>query len=217
VSRIRVLLVDDHAVVRAGYRVLLRDVPEIDVIGEADSGEAAYQLYVDKVPDVVVMDLSLPGMGGLEAIRRITARDADARILVFSMHDDVAFVDQALRAGARGYITKRSAPEVLADAIKEVSNGGMYIEPELERALTLQPQENDRLARLSPREFSIFCMLADGLSSAEIAQRLCLSGKTVANYGTLIKKKLGARNQAELVHLALGRGVANAIPRDSEV
>jgi DNA-binding NarL/FixJ family response regulator len=93
-----VLLVDDHIVVRAGYRVLLRDVPEIEVIGEAESGEAAYRQYVEKAPDVVVMDLSLPGMGGLEAIRRITARDADARILVFSMHDDVAFVDQALRA-----------------------------------------------------------------------------------------------------------------------
>jgi DNA-binding NarL/FixJ family response regulator len=215
-SKIRVLLVDDHLVVRAGYRVLLRDVPEIEVIAEADSGEAAYQQYIELTPDVVVMDLSLPGMGGLEAIRRITARDADARILVFSMHDDVAFVDQALRAGARGYITKRSAPEVLADAIKEVSGGGMYVEPELERALTLERPGSDRLTRLSPREFSIFCMLADGLSTAEIAQRLCLSGKTVANYGTLIKKKLGARNQAELVHLALGRGVTGTIRKDSE-
>jgi len=216
VTRIRVLLVDDHVVVRAGYRVLLRDVPEIEVIGEAESGEAAYRQYVEQTPDVVVMDLSLPGMGGLEAIRRITARDADAHILVFSMHDDVAFVDQALRAGACGYITKRSAPEVLADAIKEVAGGGMYVDPDLERALTREQPASDRLSRLSPREFSIFCMLADGFSTAEIAQRLCLSSKTVANYGTLIKKKLGARNQAELVHLALGRGVANPIPREPE-
>ena len=206
-SRVRVILVDDHAVVRAGYRVLLQDVPEIEVIGEAESGEGAYRLYVDVVPDVVVMDLSLPGMGGLEAIRRIVARDADARILVFSMHDDVAFVDQALRAGAQGYITKRSAPHVLAEAIREVAGGGGYLERELETALARESSGQDRLSRLSPREFSIFCMLAEGLGAAEIAKRLCLSAKTVANYGTLIKKKLGARNQAELVHLALGRAV----------
>jgi DNA-binding NarL/FixJ family response regulator len=207
VSSVRVILVDDHAVVRAGYRVLLRDVPEIEVVGEAPSGEEAYRLYVELAPDVVVMDLSLPGMGGLEAIRRIVARDADARILVFSMHDDVAFVDQALRAGAQGYITKRSAPHVLADAIREVAAGGGYLERELEAALARESPGQDRLSRLSPREFSIFCMLAEGLGAAEIAQRLCLSAKTVANYGTLIKKKLGARNQAELVHLALGRGM----------
>jgi DNA-binding NarL/FixJ family response regulator len=209
------LLVDDHVVVRAGYRVLLRDAPEIEVIAEAASGESAYRQYVETAPDVVVMDLSLPGMGGLEAIRRITARDGEARILVFSMHDDVAFVDQALRAGARGYITKRSAPEMLADAIEEIADGGVYLDPQLERALREQPGE-DRLSRLSPREFSIFQMLAEGQSTSDIAQRLCLSAKTVANYGTLIKKKLGVRNQAELVHLALGRGVGAATPRDGE-
>jgi DNA-binding NarL/FixJ family response regulator len=131
------------------------------------------------------------------------------------MHDDVAFVDQALRAGARGYVTKRSAPEMLADAIKEIADGGLYLDPQLERALREQPSE-DRLSRLSPREFSIFRMLAEGQSTTEIAQRLCLSAKTVANYSTLIKKKLGARNQAELVHLALGRGVAATGPRDGE-
>jgi DNA-binding NarL/FixJ family response regulator len=207
VSRVRIILVDDHAVVRAGYRVLLRDVPEIEVVGEAESGEGAYRLYVDLAPDVVVMDLSLPGMGGLEAIRRIVARDADASILVFSMHDDVAFVDQALRAGAQGYITKRSAPHVLTEAIREVAGGGGYLERELEAALARESTGQDRLSRLSPREFGIFCMLAEGLSAAEIAQRLFLSAKTVANYGTLIKRKLGARNQAELVHLALGRAV----------
>lgn len=211
---IRVLLVDDHVVVRAGYRVLLRDVPEIEVVAEAESGEAAYRLYVELQPDVVVMDLSLPGMGGLEAIRRITARDGNARILVFSMHDDVAFVEQALRAGAQGYITKRSAPDVLADAICEIAAGGVYVDPALER--TLARPGDDPLTRLSPREFSIFQMLAQGLSTAEVAAQLCLSAKTVANYGTLIKRKLGAKNQAELVHLALGRGIAAADTRPPE-
>jgi two-component system, NarL family, invasion response regulator UvrY len=214
VSLIRVLLVDDHVVVRAGYRVLLRDVAEIEVVAEAESGEAAYRLYVELAPDVVVMDLSLPGMGGLEAIRRITARDNAARILVFSMHDDVAFVEQALRAGAQGYITKRSAPDVLADAIREIAAGGVYVDPALER--TLARPGDDPLTRLSPREFSIFQMLAQGLSTAEVAAQLCLSAKTVANYGTLIKRKLGAKNQAELVHLALGRGIAAADPRPGE-
>jgi DNA-binding NarL/FixJ family response regulator len=132
------------------------------------------------------------------------------------MHDDIAFVEQAMRAGAQGYVTKRSAPEVLADAIKEIASGGVYFDPATERGLAVSRPRDDRLSRLSPREFSIFRMLADGQSTAEIAQRLCLSAKTVANYGTLIKKKLGVRNQAELVHLALGRGVGAADPRDGE-
>jgi two-component system, NarL family, invasion response regulator UvrY len=212
VTTVRVLLVDDHAVVRAGYRALLLGVPGIEVIGEADSGESAYRQYADHAPDVVVMDLSLPGMGGLEAIRRILARDAEARILVFSMHDDVAFVDQALRAGAQGYITKRSAPEVLADAIAEIARGGVYIDAALEQALAEAPSDENRLSRLSPREFSIFRMLAAGLATGEIAERLCLSTKTVANYATAIKRKLGARNQADLVHLALRHGAAGRPP-----
>jgi DNA-binding NarL/FixJ family response regulator len=211
---IRVLLVDDHAVVRAGYRVLLRDAPEIEVCAEAGSGEQAYLLYVEKQPDVVVMDLSLPGMGGLEAIRRIIARDSEARILVFSMHDDSAFVEHALGAGVRGYVTKRSAPDVLAEAIKTIAAGGVYLDRSLERHAGASAA-NDALSALSPREFSIFLLLAEGLGTAEIADRLCLSAKTVANYGTLIKKKLGARNQAELVYLALRRGVAAPLPPGS--
>ena len=108
-NKIRVLLVDDHAVVRAGYQMLLQNTDDIEVVSEADSGEQACKHYVDKNPDVVVMDLSMPGMGGLEAIRRIVARDADAKVLVFSMHESTIFVEQALQAGARGYITDRKS------------------------------------------------------------------------------------------------------------
>lgn len=211
-EKIRVLLVDDHAVVRAGYRVLLRGAPEISIVAEADSGERAYQRYVEHTPDVVVMDLSLPGMGGLEAIRRILARDSNARVLVFSMHEDVAFVEQALRAGAKGYITKTGAAEVLIDAIKEVADGQVFLDRRLAQNLALKKSSEATLSELSPREFSIFCLLAEGVSTAEIAKRLNVSGKTVANYSTLIKRKLGVQNRAELVYLALRHGLVTPQP-----
>ncbi|MFT5132086.1 MAG: two-component system invasion response regulator UvrY, partial [Gammaproteobacteria bacterium] len=115
---INILLVDDHAVVRAGYRMLLQNSEEINIVAEVETGEQACKAFVDYNPDVVVMDLSMPGMGGLEALRRICARDAKAKVLVFSMHENTVFVDQTLNAGAKGYITKSSAPDVLINAIK---------------------------------------------------------------------------------------------------
>lgn len=133
--RIRVLLVDDHAVVREGYKILLRGAADIEVAAEADTGEAACQRFAESAPDVVVMDLALPGMGGLEAIGRIVARDPTAKVLVFSMYDDPLFVERALANGARGYITKRSAPEDLVDAVRQVAAGGTHLDSELERRL----------------------------------------------------------------------------------
>ena len=121
------LLVDDHAVVRAGYQLLLKQSDKIEIVAEASSGEQASKLFTDLSPDVVVMDLSLPGISGLEAIRRIIRKDANAKILVFSMHEDTVFVDQALRAGARGYLTKSSAPKTLIKAIEEIAKGVGYI------------------------------------------------------------------------------------------
>ena len=206
---VRLLLVDDHAVVRAGYRTLLQHSPEIEIVAEADSGESACRAFVACEPDVVVMDLSLPGMGGLEAIRRIVSRDHRAKILVFSMHDDTAFVEQALHAGAKGYVTKSSAPEVLADAVKAVAEGKVYLDHKLAQDLAVQKVRgrSDLLAQLSTREFEIFCLLAEGLSAAEVAKRLCLSAKTVANYNTQIKSKLGVRSTGELIHLAIRHGI----------
>lgn len=211
-GRIRVLLVDDHAVVRAGYRLLLQNSSDVDIVAETDSGESACRLYADLYPDVVIMDLSLPGMSGLEAIRRIIYRDPRARILVFSMHDDMIFVDQAVNAGASGYITKSSAPEVLIDAIKEIARGKTYLEAEAAQHLAYRKLrgEDTPFSGLSTREFEIFCYLAEGLNTSEIAERLSLSYKTVANYSTQIKNKLNVNSVAELTRLAIRHGVVEA-------
>jgi two-component system, NarL family, invasion response regulator UvrY len=205
---VRVLLVDDHEVVRAGYRTLLQE-SGVEVVGEAADGAIACQQYLTLAPDVVIMDLSLPGAGGLEAIRRILARDPEARILVFSIHDDVAFVEQALRAGARGYITKASAAEILVEAVGEVASGRTYLDRQLAQVLALRNTHGQvgALSCLSVREFEIFCLLAEGIAVAAVAKRLSLSQKTVGNYATQIKRKLNVQNTSELVHLAIRHGV----------
>jgi DNA-binding NarL/FixJ family response regulator len=210
-ERVRVLLVDDHAVVRAGYRLLLQNAPEIEVIAEADTGELACRKFAELAPDVVIMDLALPGMGGLAAIRRIVARDRQARVLVFSMHEDPLFVEQALAAGARGYITKSSAPHVLVQAVKSIAAGHVHIDAGVAQRLAVQRSRGDNatLANLSTREFEIFCLLAEGLSSSEIGKRLSLSAKTVANYSSQLKTKLEVGTAAELTRLAIRLGIVN--------
>jgi DNA-binding NarL/FixJ family response regulator len=211
-TRLRVLLVDDHAVVRAGYRLLLHAEPDVEVVAEADSGELACRLYADHAPDVVVMDLALPGMGGLEAIKRMRMRDAAARILVFSMHEEPMFVERALAAGASGYVPKSSAPEVLVAALRQVAAGGRYLDRGLERRLAFDRVRghDSPLMELSTREFEIFCLLAEGASSAEIARRLSLSPKTVANYSTQLKGKLNAGSVADFARLAIRHGIIRA-------
>ena len=211
-DKIRILLVDDHAVVRAGYRLLLTNAKDMEIIGEAETGEEAYRAYNEQNPDVVVMDLSLPGMGGLEAIRRIVARDAKAMILVFSMHDDTVFVDQALNAGAKGYVTKNSAPEVFQEAIREIISGKTYLDSELAQNLAFQKTrgKDSPLMGLSTREFEIFCLLAEGHNTSEIAKRLSLSYKTVANYSTQIKNKLKVNTVAELARIAIRHNIVQA-------
>jgi len=209
--KIRVLLVDDHAVVRAGYRMLLKNSENIEVVAEADSGEQACKAFIDLQPDVIVMDLSMPGIGGLEAIRRIIARDANAKILVFSMHEDTVFVEQALQAGAQGYISKSSAPEILVEAIKELAAGKTHIDSDIVQRLALQKSrgKGSLFSGLSTREFEIFCLLAEGLNTSEIAKRLSLSYKTVANYSTQIKAKLNVSTIAELARLAIRHNIVN--------
>ncbi len=206
---IKVILVDDHAVVRAGYRMLLQNSSEIEIVAEAENGEQGCKAYVDYSPDVVVIDLSLPGMGGLEAIKRITARDTKAKILVFSMHENTVFVDQALNAGAKGYITKNSAPNVLISAIKEIAQGGVYIDADIAQHLAFQKARNQEtpFSNLSTREFEIFCFLAEGLNTSQIAKRLSLSYKTVANYTTQIKSKMEVKTVAEIARIAISHGV----------
>ena len=208
---IRVLLVDDHPVVRAGYKLLLEHAGEIEVIAEADSGELACRRYTDHRPDIVIMDLSLRGMGGLDAIGRIVARDPGAKILAFSMHEDAMFAERAVEAGARGYITKRSAPHVLVDAAKQVAAGGVYLDREIAQRLAFQKAggRTEPLKALSTREFEILCLIAGGATTIEIGKRLSLSSKTVANYTTQIKSKLGVATIAELTRLAIRHGVVD--------
>lgn len=208
----RILLVDDHAVVRAGFRTLLENQLDLCVIAEAESGEAACRHYVEHEPDVVIMDLSLPGIGGLEAIRRIVSRDTSARILAFSMHEDTIFVEQALQAGARGYIGKSSAPVELVEAVRQIANGSIYIDADIAQRLAFQKTKggDTPFENLSTREFEIFCLLAEGLSGNEIANRLSLSYKTIANYATQIKAKLEVSTPAELARLAIRHGIVNA-------
>lgn len=203
-NAIRALLVDDHAVVRTGYRMLLEQAG-IDIVAEADSGEAACRMFLETQPDVVVMDLSLPGISGLEAVRRIVARDSRARILVFSMHDNPVFIDQAINAGARGYITKRSAANVMVEALRAIAAGKVFIEPGLAQELAFRKirERDSPFAALSTREFEICTLLAQGCNTSEIAKRLSISYKTVANYSTLIKGKLGIGTNAELARLAI--------------
>ena len=211
-NTIKVMLVDDHAVVRAGYNMLLKNSPEIAVIAEAGSGEEAYRLYSVHKPDVVVMDLSLPGIGGIEAIKRICSRDNKATILVFSMHEEVIFVEQALQAGASGYITKSTDPQLLVQAIIMLSKGEKYIDAELAQRLAYEKSrgQDSLLSDLSTREFEIFCMLAEGLNTSEIAKRLSLSYKTVANYSTQIKSKLNVTTIADIARLAIRYNIIQA-------
>ncbi len=212
-NKLNILLVDDHAVVRAGFNMLLSSYEFIDKITDAASGEEALRCYKQLTPDVVVMDLSMPGIGGLETIRRLTKEHPDAIVLVYSIHESSIYIEHALQAGAKGYINKNSAAEILAEAICKVSRGESYTDTEFsdDEPDLLQAKSNiscDRsVENLSPREFDVFCLLAKGLNAHEISDNLCLGYKTVANYSTQIKNKLNANTTVDLTHIAMMSGV----------
>jgi two-component system, NarL family, invasion response regulator UvrY len=210
--RISVLLVDDHAVVREGYRRLMERTSDLKVIAEASNGEDAYRIYGETPIDVVVMDVSLPGMSGIETTRRMLARSPAARVLVFSMHEDAMFASRALQAGAKGYVTKSSAPEVLVEAVRSVASGKIYITQDVAQQLAMQSLPGQRLPlnTLSPREFEVFRLLAQGVGVPDIATRLSLSQKTIANYQSSIRQKLEVTNAAQIVRLAISCGLAEA-------
>ena len=209
---IRVLLTDDHEVVRAGYTRLLESTSDIDVIAEASSGEEACTSYFECRPDVLIMDLNMPGMGGLEACRRIRARDPKANILVFSVHENEVMLERALDAGIKGYISKRSASRVMIQAVRKVAAGEVYVGEEMMSHLVGQRKSVDgvQLKDLTPREFEVFRLLADSKSVNEIAGILNISPKTVGHHMTHIKEKLGISNIAGLTHLAIRLGISSA-------
>jgi len=208
-ARIGVMLVDDHAVVRMGFRLLLDAAPDMRVVAEADSGEEAIRRIDEARPEVVVLDISMPGIGGLEAVRRILAKEPAARILVLSAHEDAMHARRVLKAGAAGYLTKRSAAEALIQAIREVCQGKTFLEPQIARELALRQVAGtaEPLDTLSEKEFKVFLALAGGQSVQDIAAVMSLSPRTIGTHLYNIKQKLGASNSAELALIAMRAGL----------
>lgn len=204
---LRVALVDDHAVVRAGYRRLLECERDLEVVAEFGSGEAAVAALTrdaDPGADVLVLDLSLPGLSGLDLLRRLVSRCPSLQVLVFTMHDAPAMVQQCLRLGAAGFVTKSSDPEVLVDALRRVARGETALSPDVADVDTAGGPAH---AALSPRELDVLQRLVTGRSVDEIAQAMHLSPKTVANYQTELRRKLGVGNAVELLQYARLHGL----------
>jgi len=202
----KILLVDDHEVVRAGFKSLLMSNGYCNVI-EADSAELGYKVYIDQNPDVIVCDINMPGMGGTEMIRRVKARNNEAKIIVLSMYDDASHVENMRKLGVSGYVTKRSAPTELLAAIDAVSKLEFYLSQDLAKKsadLDVCPSE---INSLSKREFEIFVLLAQGSAVSEVATALNISPKTASNHRDNIMHKLGVKNLVELSLCAIRHGV----------
>ncbi|WP_042300837.1 response regulator [Paraburkholderia kururiensis] len=208
-NAISVLLVDDHAVVREGYRRLLELNADVNVCGEAADAATAYQRFCTLQPDVVVMDVSLPGASGIEAMRRMLAREPHARVLIFSVHEEAIFVRRALDAGALGYVTKASAPDVLVEAVRTVARRASYLSPDISQTLALRHafSEGPPGRQLSAREFEVLRLLVQGYTLQSIAEKLGLSQKTVANHQSVIRQKFGADNGVQLAQMASRLGL----------
>ncbi len=208
-KKISVMLVDDHAVVRMGFKLLLQGSDDIEVLGEAHSGEDALKQLQTVAPDVLIMDISMPGMGGLEAIGRVLAKNPQQRILVLSAHEDIMHARRVLKAGASGYVTKRSAADVLMQAVRAVHRGQVYLEPEIAQAMAVEQVSGSKnpLDALSEKEFKVFLELAKGRSVQEIADAMSLSPRTIGTHLYNIKQKLNASNSAELAIIAIRAGL----------
>lgn len=205
----RVLLVDDHLTVRVGYRRMLEEHGGFDVAWEAGNGSEAYFFYRKHQPDVVIMDVTLPDISGIEITRKIFNRYPDARILISSMHMELVFVQLAIKVGALGYITKVGTPELFIEALEQVANGQLYIAPELAQRIAENnlKGEDDPFGRLSPREFEILRMVLAGRNTAYIAEALHISAKTVSNACTSLRNKLDVNSSMELFRLAMRHGM----------
>ena len=206
---IRVMLVDDHMVVRIGFRMLLDATPDIRVVAEADSAESAYQQFEAGSPDVILMDIGLGGATGVEATRRIIARDPAARVLGLSSHEDPSHVRFMLKAGALGYVSKRSAPEELLQAVRTVATGGRFLDAHVSQRMAMQAFDGGQnpVEVLSEREFAVFIELARGMSVNQVAELLNISPRTAGTHLYNIKQKLAVANQTELALIAMRHGM----------
>jgi two-component system, NarL family, invasion response regulator UvrY len=211
VRGVTVLLVDDHSVVREGYRQLLERRRDIVVIGEAGDAAEAYGLFCKLAPRIVVMDITLPGVSGIEAMRRMLAHSPNARVLIFSMHEDAIFARRALQAGAFGYVTKASAPDILVEAAHQVASGKKYLSAAVARALALDDLQAQRAATdaLSPREFEVLRLLVQGRSVSDIAHSMGLNSKTIYRHQSMIRQKLAVDSALQLFALANDFGLAS--------
>jgi two-component system response regulator NreC len=209
---IRILIVDDHRILRAGLKTLLSPEPNIEVVGEGTSADQAVQFVQELRPDIVLMDIGMPGLNPLEAVRQITSTHPDTRVLMLTMHEDSALVQEYMRAGASGYIIKRAAESELIDAIFAVWRGIFYIHPSLMQSLiapqstTVSPVKKD-VEPLTPREVEVLCMIARGHTNRQIASEMTLSVRTVETHRSNIMEKLDLRSRVDLVRYAVERGL----------
>ncbi len=214
---IRLLIADDHGVLRAGLRALLNAEPEFEVVGEAETGEEALHMAESLRPDVVLLDVSMPGLSGIEVTREMKARFPDMRVLILTVHEDETLLREALRAGAAGYIVKRAMEEELIAAILAVWRGDLYVHPAMTRALLQDVAERQReeaasrgenqLAQLTPREREVLRLIALGYTNRQIADKLCISVRTVETHRSNLTDKLGTRSRAQLVRIAREHGL----------
>jgi DNA-binding NarL/FixJ family response regulator len=202
-------LVDDHAVVREGYRRLLERHGDIAVIGEAAHAAEAYTMFCTLAPQIVVMDITLPGLSGIEAMRRMLDQEPDTRVLIFSMHEEAIFAKRALQAGAFGYVTKASAPGVLVEAVHTIADGRKYLSATVAQALALRADALDAAGSngLSAREFEVLRQLVQGRSINDIARSMGINPKTVSNHQSVIRQKLGADSAVQLLSIAKKLGL----------
>lgn len=212
-NKTTILLIDDHAILRDGYEHLL-DSAGFNVVAQASNSEEGYRLYLTHNPDVCIIDISMPGAGGLECIRRICSRDPQALVLVCTMHDDSTLAMRAMEMGARGYITKSCPSQVLIEAVTTIANKGHYLSTEIARAIAMEKlvHADRKVHSLSHQEFAVFRMVAEGKSVTEMAQSLALAPKTVSNYKTNMMRKLGTNNLAEIIFLAQKTGIIQPPP-----
>jgi two-component system response regulator NreC len=215
-KKIRLLLVDDHAIVRSGLRMLFQAEKNIEIVGEAATGEEALAAVQELQPDVVVMDVAMPGMSGIEATRRIKQANPDVAVLALTMYEDEQYFFQMLEAGASGYIPKRAAPDDLVSAVRVVGQGNVFLYPSLAKLLVNDFRQReasgevDETPKLTPRERDVLALIAEGYTNREIAERLVISVKTVDRHRENIMNKLDLHNRVALVKYAIAKGLISA-------
>ncbi len=214
---ISVLLTDDHALVRSGIKRLLEDSKQVKIVGEAECGEDSLQMAQELNPDVILMDVNMPGIGGVEACRRILQRNRNQKIIVLTVHSEQTFPKRMLEIGAKGYLTKECGVDEMLEAIKQVNNGSSYIATSIAQqlALSLLPgNDGNPIDTLSRREFQVMLMISNGLTNIQISEKLCLSPKTISTYRLRLLEKLGAQNEVDLIKIAVEQGMVEFAQSD---